>query len=702
MYQVSNAYKDAMHLAVQSSSMHGTVDGVNWTEKNILSGSCSLTNQCSDGSNVQIGQVYIAEFDITLMGLNIPRYSLPDKIIQPVYSQQLINRSYEDVPLGVFNISSADWTASGIVIKAYDNMSKLDKSCGIKQSQGTPYQLAKMAMDECKLELGTTADEFSTFANGTIVLSMYTDNDIDTWRDFISWVAQACACNVFAGRDGKIYFRAYNKDVVETVNTEHRFTGCSFSDFETRYTGISCVNIGDQTTSYYGTENDDALTYNLGQNPFLQYGLSETLEQLRRNILFALQMVDYVPFKASMIGNPVFDLMDVFSFSGGIGDADKLFCMTKFDWKFHGSYDMEGSGQNPALANAKSKVDKNIAGLLQKQDENTMHYSMFQNAEDIAVGDGEYKSIMLLRFVVQKMTHVTIQLELNAEVETTETGEADPAWEEHDAECRVVYFLNGEEVTTYYPKECWFDGHHLLHLQYDLEAAAQKVHTWDIWMKMKGGSIHFAPYQIKGLVTGEGLVSDTEWNGAISAEEKISRIDFDEYMREFTDSGSAQLVDLDKGSAEESISRIDAFSMMMRGFTDSVNATSDVFTFTPTVNKDYSTATAAVVNNVWTGSGTIKEGTAPMVQSTVNVHGTKSITTVSSNAVYYFSFDSGANWYGYTETDGWTADKAMIQSEVEAVPESAWAEHETVIMKVLLEDGASLSSVNFNGGYITT
>lgn len=161
MYQVSDAYKNAMHQPVQKFRLTGTVGTTPFSDENILQGSFSITNQCSDNNEIKIGQVYIGELDVTLIDTNLARYSLKNKIIKPYFGLMLANESYEDVPLGQFIISQADWTASGIAIKAYDNMSKLDKSCNINSAQGMPYALAKMACDNCGVELGTTQTEFS-------------------------------------------------------------------------------------------------------------------------------------------------------------------------------------------------------------------------------------------------------------------------------------------------------------------------------------------------------------------------------------------------------------------------------------------------------------------------------------------------------------------------------------------------------------
>ena len=197
MYQVSQDYLIAMKKPVQRFRMTGKIGTVPFVDDNILKGSFSISHQCSGNEEVQIGQVYVAELSVTFMNnLHIPRYSLKDKVIKPYHGLMLNNRTYEDVPLGVFNVAEAEWTASGVVIKAYDNMIKLDKSCNINSAIGLPYALATMACDHCGVELGTSEYEFSNFVNGSTVLSMLTENDIETWRDFLSWVAQTVGCNV--------------------------------------------------------------------------------------------------------------------------------------------------------------------------------------------------------------------------------------------------------------------------------------------------------------------------------------------------------------------------------------------------------------------------------------------------------------------------------------------------------------------------
>lgn len=699
MYAVSEEYLIAMKKPVQRFRMTGRIGTVPFVDQNILKGSFSISHQCSGNEEVQIGQVYMAELNVTFMkNLHIPRYSLKDKVIKPYHGLMLANRRYEDIPLGVFNVNEAEWTSSGVVIKAYDNMIKLDKACTVNSAIGLPYQLATMACDYCGLTLGTTEYEFSQFVNGSTILSMLTENDIETWRDFLSWVAQTVGCNAMADREGKIIFKAYNQTVVDTIDETHRFKGCTFSDFTTRYTGISCVNIAEKTTSYYGLEVDDGLTYNLGSNPFLQYGVEEAQAGQRRAVLSALQQINYVPFTADMIGFPVYDLMDVFSFPGGLGDEDKLFCMTKYVFNYHGKYSMTGVGKNPALANAKSKTDKNIVGLLSQKEHEGIQYTVFNNVEPVVVADGESKSVMLIRFIVEKKTHCQIEMEILVDVETTEEGE-EGAWIENDAVCTVTYYLNGEEIEQHVPVETWQDGRHILSLHYDLQAVAAQVHEWDVWLTMAGGQVSMGKYDILGVIAGEGLAGDSEWDGIIRGEDNIHSIRFYPMFRDIQDSAELSTHRPVQATMEDRLKVLNFMGMFKR-IRDSVTATSNVMTFTPYVNYERVITACTYDNTVgWIGSGSVVGGDALDVV-TVAMTGVTKVEAQTRNGVFYASFDGGSHWLAWSATDGWVDGASMTNTELAAVPASAWAHGSSVQIKAVLESGASLHTIDCYGGKV--
>lgn len=371
MYSVSNAYKAAIKQPAIRTKVDGKIGNTLFSDDNILAGSFTITNQNSDNDSLKIGTVYTAELKITLRGINLTRYSLNGKKIIPDFYLK-IPTGWEKVPLGEYYVSEANHTAAGVEITAYDVVSKLDKKFSAGTYTGTPYALATTACSQCGVTLLTTSAQFAAFANGTETLSFWADgSDVETWRDFISWVAQACCCYVTASRDGKIVFRPYNQTVVDTVDTDERFKGASYSDYETRYTGLYVTSMIDNIMYYYGQTVDDALTYNCGANPFLQYGSEADRLRIRRAVLNGLSDVDYVPFAAELPENPAYDLGDVVKFPNGLADGTKLFCINKYTWSYHKSIALEGVGENPNLASARSKTDKNISGLMSQVVETT-------------------------------------------------------------------------------------------------------------------------------------------------------------------------------------------------------------------------------------------------------------------------------------------------------------------------------------------
>lgn len=411
MYNVSNAFKDAMNRPAQQTRLRGTInDDKSFFDKNVLKGSFTMSNQCAAESEVKIGQVYIGEMNVTFLNnLGLEKYSVKGSVVKPFFGLKLANGEFEDIPLGVFTVSEAKWTRIGVTIKAYDNMSKFQRSFSSQSLVGTPFELATLACTHCGLSLATTEREFSRFVNGQMVLQLFESNDIETWRDLMSWIAQTVGCNVFANRAGEIIFRSYEQEVTDEIPAKRRFEGAQFSDYETRYTGISCVNIEEQTTSYYGDDvQDDALTYNLGSNPFLQVGVNVDRDTLRRNVLLAIEKIRYVPFVVESISNMVYDLMDVVRFTGGYADDTKLSCIMKYDFKYGESYKMEGIGKDPTSSSGNSKSDKNIAGLMGQIDEINQSINKLLNDYNtgrIVIGQQE-QAVGMITFYVEQTTDI--------------------------------------------------------------------------------------------------------------------------------------------------------------------------------------------------------------------------------------------------------------------------------------------------------
>ncbi len=533
MYAVSNAFKTAIAKPVVRFNIDGTIGADSFTKNNILQGTFKIVNQCSDDAECQIGSVYIGELSATFIGISLNRYAAIGKKIVPRFGLKISSNPdvYEYVPLGVYTIEEAEWSAAGLTVKAYDNMSKLDKVCAITYL-GKLHDIAKIACRECGVELANA--NFNDFQNGTAYFEEYSESDIETYRDLMYWIAQTMGAFVTANRDGKIEFRKYGQTIVDTIDEYHRFRGAKFSDYVTRYTGMSVVNLRDEITKYYNVTPDDGLTYNLGANPFLQMRADNDTHC--QAVLTALQQIQYVPFECTAVSNPAYDLGDVLSLSGGLGDSSKLFCVNKFELTYNGNLKLKGSGKNPILASVKSKTDKSIQGLLSNQNANEVAIYEYTNTASITIGENENALLCSIDMASKKATKAQIHIEVDltsVSVTPTESYEIDEdnlihledIWEgirDAATKGKVTYMVDATLDEVHQPVESWIDGQHVLHLMYVLTMEAGIPTKFRAYLKAVNGEITIPVGGVWFFASGTGLVGEGKWSGAIEINETVA------------------------------------------------------------------------------------------------------------------------------------------------------------------------------------
>ena len=518
MYAVSDEYKTAMKQPVQQYKLKGKIGNVDISDKNILAGSLSTTNQCSGSGTVDIGQVYIGELSGTFLNTGIPRKGWKGLVISLSIGMRLADGTFEYIPLAPYTVNTADWSASGVVVKAYDAMDKFDKSINASVDIGTPYELLTLACTTCGVELHNTQEEIEAMANGTRRLTLVAGSDIRTWRDFLSWITQTLGANATIGKDGKLLVFQYNNTAVDTIDPEHRISGGTFSDFTTRYTGISRVDQADQMTRYYSLSPDDGLTYNLGTNPFMQTSTQLIRKKMAEEILGALSVIDYVPFKCSLMAPPVYDLADCLRFTDGLAD-ESLCCINKLDWKYNGLLSLEGFGKEPELASAHSKTDKNISGLI-SADTNTEYRIAFTNGADVSIENGEDKRLILCAYIMNEAKFTIIHGEAIVSAETVET-EGDTQFTETDCTAEFYYKLDGKKITHIHPTECWQDGQHVPHFLYNIAKHENGSHSFEIWCRCNGGKISVPAGACRVIIDSIGLSANASYLTVVTPPNRV-------------------------------------------------------------------------------------------------------------------------------------------------------------------------------------
>ena len=548
--------------------------------EDIVKGSGYVSAQCCGSAEIELGTVYAAEMGVTLFS-QIDRYTLDGAKVELFYHLRVEGGGFEEVPMGIFEVSEANRTAHCLELKAYDYMLRFEKSFNGFESVGNAWAFLELCCKSCGVEMENTRAEIESMPNGREMLSIYPENDIGTYRDVLFFVGQVLGGFFCINRRGRLELRKYGAEPVAEVQGRHRFSS-SFSDFITRYTAVSSTNLRTQTAEYYALETDDGLTTNLGVNPLLQFGLEETRRQLCGNILADLSVVNYVPFDSSTIGNPALDLGDVLTFSGGQADGEQVTCITSFQCRIGGRQSLKCVGKNPRLAQAKSKNDKNISGLLNQIEAGKVGIHTFTNASAYTVAEDNVR-IISIEFAAKEETHVqffgqavvdvrAVQAERTASAsgsivipipaagtdagaETGGTGdsagedegsagdgpgagestedvtvevELPVTWtEDGKAVAYVTYEFNDSEILAHRPAETWGSGKHILSLYYPIDNLVPNItNTFNVYLRTEGGTGEIGTGACIASISGQGMAAAAAWDGTVTVEESVSRFAF--------------------------------------------------------------------------------------------------------------------------------------------------------------------------------
>lgn len=559
MIATSADYKSSMVQPSTKRVIRGTIDNVEFTGDDILTGSLKYSGKIVQNADIKLGGVFIETLSCSFL------QSLTGQITRGTWKGRIISlevgllideeeEEYEYVPLGVFEIDDAMHSKTGVDIKAYSYMSKFDSASGLASNlTGTFYEILSLACTNCGVTLGMTEEEIEDLPNGDATFSLYSPNDCETWRDVISWVACTMCGFATINRDGELVIKTWSDTSEMNVSQDVRFNDGLYSDFETFYTGISVVNMRTEKTEYMGMPIDNGLTMNLGSNPFMQYGTESFRTQVKQNILTALQKFRYVPFSVSSYLDPSFELGDVFTMTGGRANGSKV-CVMAIDYSFQKGLKLQGFGNDPALANARSKVDKDISGLISQTDSKSIQYYSFVNPRAFENIESE-KQVASFRFATQEDTTVTLWHEFKLDCELDD--------EDIPMVVTVHYYLNGVEENYTPVMTIGENGLHTLSYNYFLAGiSGGQVNDWKVTIECEDGSADINAGDIHILLAGQGLVSNESFLGYIDASDDIEALTIAGLNASaFTETVSASLITNTDKTASDSINAYDIDSL---------------------------------------------------------------------------------------------------------------------------------------------
>ncbi|MDU2375009.1 hypothetical protein [Anaerococcus vaginalis] len=562
MYPTSNEYKTVIKKNSRKFYWTGNVilkdeTTITFTNKDILKGSGYIHRSCSGSSELEIGTVYAGEFGISLFS-DIDRYSLEDSKLELFYHQELENKNIETIPMGIFDVTEANRSKKILELKGYDYMLRFDKNFPVTDTFGTAFELLTLSCEKCKVELGMTEDEVKAFVNGEEVLAIYQDHDIETYRDFIHYIASTLGAFAGVSRDGKLVLKKYAESISTEIKTRERFSS-SISDFKTRYTAINSTNAKTKIAEYYSLENDDGLTMNLGINPLMQLGLPEKRKRMCEVLLTEICKIHHTPFDMVTIGDPSLDVGDRIAISYEEEKIEGL--ITDIEYKINSKHRILGVGKNPYLSKAKSKNDKNIVGLLNQIESEKLvvhaysNYSAFNlsttdtpiiriefasNKETEAI----FNASILLNIICdteEKTRKISRKVKKQVEVLNNEGKSYNPPKFEEKEETEeldfienieiptrlvITYIFNDTKIEHQIPKETYLSGDHILNLFYPLTKLQEKtMNNFSVLIRLESGQAMIGKDNAIAAISGQSLGSTEAWDGKLKIDESWKRIE---------------------------------------------------------------------------------------------------------------------------------------------------------------------------------
>lgn len=160
MYPVSEAFLQAVQENTRKYYWTGKITtkaGVEYPfgYEDIVKGSGYITAQCCGSTEIELGTVYATEMGITLFS-QIDRYTLEDAKVEVFYYLRISDGSFEEVPMGIFEVSEANRTAHCLELKAYDYMLRFEKNFNGFETVGNAYAFLALCCKACDVELAHT------------------------------------------------------------------------------------------------------------------------------------------------------------------------------------------------------------------------------------------------------------------------------------------------------------------------------------------------------------------------------------------------------------------------------------------------------------------------------------------------------------------------------------------------------------------
>lgn len=361
MFDVTDTYKTLIKQPTRYVGISGAVKlrsgtVVQFTDKNIVPGSLSITDRLNRRGDFRPGGVYSSGLSIGFTGLFAKTNDLDGAVIRLNYliypnAEMKISEAHT-VPLGRFYVdgSTIKRTRSTVRLKADDGLMLFDVPT--TERSGTLYELVTSACAAAGVGFAMSQEEFEALPNAALSAAINTAR-IQNERDLLMYVG------MITGSFARITRSALALEFVpltcEKDDSTHmiipvreiagniRFS-TDFSDDTTRIAKIFMRRNGTALYSSYTVTaggSEKLATLELDENPLLSALTDDEVKTALNNLLAQLYLCLNRVFDAEFTGDPALEVGDYVRLRGGEIDTDRGYAtgmITSQTWTYHGTH----------------------------------------------------------------------------------------------------------------------------------------------------------------------------------------------------------------------------------------------------------------------------------------------------------------------------------------------------------------------------
>ena len=366
MFDVTDTYKTLIKQPTRYVGISGAVKlrsgtVVQFTDKNIVPGSLSITDRLNRRGDFRPGGVYSSGLSIGFTGLFARTNDLDGAVIRLNYliypNAEMKASEAQAVPLGRFYVDGSTIKRSGstVRLKADDGLMLFDVPA--TERSGSLYELVTGACAAAGVGFAMSQEEFQALPNATLSAAINTAR-IQNERDLLMYVG------MITGSFARITRSALALEFVpltcEKDDSTHmiipvreiagniRFS-TDFSDDTTRIAKIFMRRNGTALYSSYTVTaggSEKLATLELDENPLLSALTDDEVKTALNNLLSQLYLCLNRVFDAEFTGDPALEVGDYVRLRGGEIDTDRGYAtgmITSQTWTYHGTHRIQCS-----------------------------------------------------------------------------------------------------------------------------------------------------------------------------------------------------------------------------------------------------------------------------------------------------------------------------------------------------------------------